>query len=271
MQVYRGMDIGTAKATPGERNRVAHHLVDLVEPETVFTVADFQQAGRRVLAGAEASGTRMLIVGGSGLHFRALVDPMEFPPSDPGLRSRLEALEPEAARERLLAADPDAAAWVALANPRRVVRALEVLELTGRTPSQRAADPGSVAVRAYQPLHPVVALGVDPGEALGERVRQRFAGMLAAGLLKEVTRLAPRLGPTASQGVGYRELLRVVSGEWELDVAVSRAIGATIDLARRQRTFHRRDPRIKWLQWDDEPGAMASAAATQLEEAGWTS
>jgi tRNA dimethylallyltransferase len=90
-------------------------------------------------------------------------------------------------------------------------------------------------------------------------------------LLDEVARLAPRLGPTASQGVGYRELLRVVSGEWELPVAVSRAIGATMDLARRQRTFHRRDPRIQWLQWDDDPAAVAASAAVHLEEAGWSS
>jgi tRNA dimethylallyltransferase len=187
------------------------------------------------------------------------------------VRSRVEALEPAEARERLLAADPDAGRWVALDNPRRVVRALEVLAITGRTPSQRAADPEAVAVRAYQPRHPVVPLGVDPGPGLGERIRQRFGAMLDAGLLAEVASLADRLGPTASQGVGYRELLAVVRGDAGLQDATRQAIAATTDLARRQRTFHRRDPRIQWLQWDDDPAVVAAAAAERLEEAGWTS
>ena len=116
----------------------------------------------------------------------------------------------------------------------------------------------------------MVGLGVDPGPALGDRIRRRFAAMLAAGLQSEVELLAPRLGVTAAQGVGYRELLRVVRGEWTLDQATRAAIAATASLARRQRTFHRRDPRVRWLEWDDET-ALVAAATRVLEEAGWSS
>ena len=271
MQVYRGMDIGTAKATAAERAAVTHHMIDVADPSQPYSVAEFQREGRGVLDAAAAAGKKVIIVGGSGLHFRALVDPLEFPPSDAIVRSGLEALDPQAARDRLLAADPGAATLVDLANPRRVVRALEVLELTGQVPTQRANTPAAGAVRRYESLHPVVALGLDPGAGLGERVERRFDAMLAAGLLDEVSGLAPRLGVTAAQGVGYRELLGVVAGEWDLATGRRRAVSATTALARRQRTFHRRDPRIRWLEWDDDPAPLVARAAAALEEAGWTS
>jgi tRNA dimethylallyltransferase len=271
MQVYRGMDIGTAKPSPTERAEVRHHLLDLAEPEESFSVARFQEAGRAVLTAAADAGRRLLITGGSGLHFRALVDPLEFPPADPAVRAVLEDLPKAEATARLLAADPDAGSWIDLNNPRRVVRALEVLAVTGATPSARASSPQAAAVRAYAGLWPVTALGVDPGAQLGGRVRRRFEGMVAAGLLAEVEALAPRLGVTARQAVGYRELLAVVKGDWDLDHAIRRAVDATTALARRQRTFHRRDPRVRWLQWDDDEAGMAAQAAAVLEEAGWTS
>jgi tRNA dimethylallyltransferase len=250
---------------------VPHHLIDIAEPEESFSVARFQEAGRAVLAAAAGAGRRILIVGGSGLHFRALVDPLEFPPSEPAVRAGLEHLPPAEATARLLAADSDAGKWIDLDNNRRVVRALEVLELTGATPSVRAASPAAAAVRTYAGLWPVAALGIDPGARLAARVRRRFEEMMAAGLLAEVEALAPRLGVTAAQAVGYRELLAVVRGEWGLDHAVRRAVDATTSLARRQRTFHRRDPRLRWLQWDDDEAGMATQAASALEEVGWTS
>lgn len=271
MQVYRGMDIGTAKASAAEREEIPHHLLDLADPEESFSVARFQEHGRAVLGAAAAAERRLLIVGGSGLHFRALVDPLEFPPADPEVRAVLEAMPAEEAMARLLAADPDAGRWLDLDNPRRVTRALEVLEVTGATPSARAATPTAAAVRSYAGLWPVTVLGVDPGSGLAARVQRRLGGMLAAGLVAEVERLAPRLGVTAAQAVGYRELLAVVRGEWTLEQATRRAVDATTSLARRQRTFHRRDPRVRWLQWDDDAAALAEQAAAVLEEAGWTS
>ena len=270
MQVYRGMDIGTAKPSPEERAAVPHHLIDIADPADAFSVAEFQRAGRKVIADGQSAGERILIVGGSGLHFRALVDPLEFPPSDPVIRAEIETMPLTEAVQHLLAADAQAGSLVDLANPRRVVRALEVFRTTGATPTTRSTTPEAEAIRSYRGLWPVAGIGVDPGPALGDRIRQRFVAMLAAGLQSEVELLAPRLGVTAAQGVGYRELLRVVRGEWTLDRATRTAIAATAALARRQRTFHRRDPRVRWLEWDDEPSLVAGAAAV-LEEAGWTS
>jgi tRNA dimethylallyltransferase len=271
MQVYRGLDLGTAKPTAEQLARVRHHLIDLADPAAVFSVAEFQRAGREALAGLAKRRVPALIVGGSGLHFRALVDPLEFPPHDPEVRREVEALAPGQAVAALVAADPSAARWVDLANPRRVARALEVLRLTGLTPSARAAGDPAAAVRSYRPLLPVVAVGCDPGEALRARLETRFDAMLADGLLEEVRRLAPALGPTAAQAVGYKELLPVVRGEATLGEGRSRAVAATWSLAGRQRTFFRRDPRLRWQEWDDDPARRAAAARTVFEEAGWTS
>ena len=271
MQVYRGLDLGTAKPTPAQQARVRHHLLDLADPATPFSVAEFQRAGREALAGLARGGVPALIVGGSGLHFRALVDPLEFPPHDPEVRREVEALARGEALAALLAADPAAGAVVDVANPRRVARALEVYRLTGLTPAVRAASAAAAAVRAYRPLLPVVAVGADPGEALRRRVEARFDAMLAAGLLAEVRRLALHLGPTAAQAVGYKELLPVVRGEATLEEGRSRAVAATWALAGRQRTFFRRDPRIRWQEWDDDPARRAAAARTVFEEAGWIS
>jgi tRNA dimethylallyltransferase len=271
MQVYRGMDIGTAKPTPHQQARVRHHLIDLADPAEPFAVAEFQQEGRRVLAALAARGVPVLIVGGSGLPFRALVDPLEFPPHDPEVRRAVEALAPGEAVRALVEADSGAGDRVDLANPRRVARALEIFRLTGLTPSIRASGEEAAAVREYRPLFPVVALGIDPGERLPGRVEARVDEMLAAGFLEEVRRLAPRLGVTAAQAVGYRELLAVVRGEIGLEEGRARAAAATRALAGRQRTFFRRDPRISWLEWHDDPARRAAAARAALEEAGWTS
>ena len=271
MQVYRGMDIGTAKPTAADRDRVAHHMIDLADPADPFSVAEFQAAGRAVLDDLERRGVPALIVGGSGLHFRALVDPLEFPRSEPQVRSRIDALPPAEAAARLVEADPSAGDHVDLANPRRVARALEIWETAGLTPSGRAATPEAEAVRAYRPRVPLAAAVVDPGGGLADRIAGRFDGMLDAGLLEEVRSLAPRIGRTAAQAAGYRQLLPVVRGEWTTQEGRRRAIDATRGLSARQRTFFGRDPRLVPLEWHDDPRRRSERLLVILEEAGWTS
>lgn len=256
MQVYRHMDIGTAKPTPAEQRRVPHHMIDLVDPSEPYTVAEFQRTARRLL---EDLGRTVIVVGGSGLHFRAVVDPLDFPPHDPDLRRRLEELSAGELAAELLTADPGAGSHVDLANRRRVVRAVEVLRLTGLTPSQRSRSPRGRMVQAYQSWRAFRAAGIDPGEALPDRLRVRLEGMRAAGLLDEVAALRPRLGPTASQAVGYRQLIPVVDGEVAEDEGLADAFRATLSLARSQRTFFRRDPRISWVPWHPDPEALAAA------------
>lgn len=271
MQVYRGMGIGTAKPSLAERERVPHHLVDIIEPEERFSVAEFQTAGRAALGDIDGRGRRAIVCGGSGLHFRSLVDPMTFPGHDDTERALLEDLDDAEAKARLLQADPDAGDVVDLANPRRVVRALEILHVTGETPTQRAAGKEARALRDYEAAVPFAAVGIDPGDLLPARVEGRLDGMLAAGWTDEVAALRDRLGPTARQAVGYRELARVIDGEWTLEQARERILGATTALARRQRTFHRRDPRITWIPWDDAVEVRAERCRRVMEEAGWTS
>ncbi|MCJ7725829.1 MAG: tRNA (adenosine(37)-N6)-dimethylallyltransferase MiaA [Acidimicrobiia bacterium] len=271
MQVYRGMDIGTAKPDASDRARVAHHMIDLVDPAAAYTVAEFQQAGRAVLSDLEQRGVPVLVVGGSGLHFRALVDPLEFPASDPGVRQQVDAMAAGDAVDALSSADPGAREHVDLANPRRVARALEIFRVTGATPSERAARPEAIAVRGYQPRFPLVAAITDPGDLLPGRVEMRFDAMLQRGLLEEVRGLGPRLGKTASQAVGYKQLLPVVDGRCTIEEGRRRAVDATRALAGRQRTYFGKDPRLTRLEWQDEPGQRADRLLAILEEAGWTS
>ncbi len=272
MQVYRDMDIGTAKPDAALCSRVPHHMLDLCDPEEEYSVAEFQEVGRLVMTSLRDANRPAVIAGGSGLHFRSLVDPLEFPPTDRLLRAELEAKPPADLSVELLAADPAAGEQVDLANPRRVLRAVEVLRLTGETPSGRATTDTAGAVRSYEPLHAFIGIGLDPGDRLRLRAEQRLDGMLAAGLLGEVAGLAPRLGMTASQAVGYKELLTVVAGTGDLAVARDQAVAATMALAKRQRTFFRRDPRIDWLPWDDDPAVRCDMAWSRIEEQlSWTS
>lgn len=249
MQVYRRMDIGTAKPTQAERHEVPHHMLDLVEPEEEFSVAEFQRRGRVAMEAIRERGRAVLIVGGSGLHMRALVDPLEFPPYDAAVRAEVEALDPEVARDELLAADPGAAVHIDLDNPRRVARALEVVRIGAGTPTERATSPAALAVRAYEPLIPFTGVVVDPGDGLATRARRRIDRMLKLGLVEEVAELAPRLGRTASQAVGYKELIPVVEGRLPLSSGAADVLTATLALARRQRTFFRRDPRLVEIPW----------------------
>jgi tRNA dimethylallyltransferase len=271
MQVYRGMDIGTAKPSAQDRAAVPHHLIDIVDPEQRFTVAQFQGAGRVVLDDLDARATPALVVGGSGLHFRSLVDPLTFAGHDEAIRADVETMGAEAALAALLDADAEAGEHVDLANPRRVARALEVVLLTGSTPSDRASTPEARAMRSYEARIPFAAAGIDPGEALVARIERRLDRMLEAGWFAEVQALQHRLGPTASQAVGYRHLVRAARREWPLADAVRRARDATTSLARRQRTFHRRDPRITWVEWHDDVATLSARVTRALEEAGWTS
>ncbi len=250
MQVYRGMDIGVAKPSGLMQARVRHHLIDLVDPHESFTVAEFQKRARSVIA---ASTVPLIICGGSGLHFRAVVDPFTFPPHNPEVRAFLDRLAPDAARARLLEADPESGHHLDLGNPRRVTRALEVLSLTGCAPSERAEEQLRSQVDNYEPMIPFRAVGLDPGECIRARVAARLQMMRRDGFLEEVAGVAGRMGVTASQAVGYRQLLAVVRGEITEEEGFQQAERATLALVKRQRTYFRRDPRIQWLAWSSDP------------------
>ena len=259
MQVYRGMDIGTAKVPPAARQGIAHHGIDLVDPWEDYSVARFRAAVGAVLADLAARGRRALLVGGTGLFTRAVLDDLAIPPCDPVVRARLEA---EAARPggpavlyaRLVERDPAAAARIDPGNTRRVVRALEVMELTGRPFS--AVGPG--LGRYPPPALPVRIAGLWPSrEVLRARIHARVAAMRAAGLVEEVERLAsdPRgWSRTARQAIGYKELDAWLRGEIaDAAEAFARIERRTWAFARRQRRWFIRDPRITWVAGDPDP------------------
>jgi tRNA dimethylallyltransferase len=250
MQVYRGMDIGTAKPTMLERRGITHHLIDVAEPEDDFSAAEFRRLGRRVLS--ESRVPVLIITGGSGLHFRSLVDPMSFAPTDRELRAELEGREEGGLVEELLTVDPAARSYVDLANSRRVIRAVEIYQLTGETPSKRAGTALAEDVRRYVPEVGFEAVGIDPDGALETRVDLRLARMREGGLIDEVRRLAPRLGRTARGAVGYREIISALDDEMPMDEAFARASTNTKKLARKQRTWFQRDPRIRWIPWIED-------------------
>lgn len=265
MQVYCRMDIGTAKPTAADRERVPHHGIDLVDPAQEFSVADFQTHARSVL---EHSDGPVVIAGGSGLHFRAVVDPLQFRPHDDEVRALVEQLSDEEARSRLLEIDPSAVDYLDINNPRRVIRALEVARLTGETPTARSATSEYQDLSAYRPLFPFRAVALDAGESQSDRVEQRLASMVAAGLLDEVAGLADNLGRTARQAVGYKELLPVIAGEMTIEAGIEEARLATMRLVKRQRTYFRRDPRLTWLAWSEDPEERYRAACAALRSRG---
>jgi len=249
MLVYRDMDIGTAKPTPAERALVPHHLVDLVDPGEEFSVARFQPLARAAIAEVGGRDQVPLLVGGSGLYFHAVVDDFAFPPTDPALRARLEAEVATAGLpalyQRLQAQDPAAAARIQPANLRRTVRALEVIELTGRPFSSfRVQGAMDQPVSRYR----LTVLGLDPGpECLRARVAARVESMVAAGLVEEVRRLAERpLSRTARQALGYKELLDAMEQGTPLEEALAAVVARTRAYARRQLAWFRRDRRIQW-------------------------
>jgi len=247
MQVYRGMDIGTAKATKEEQARVPHHMLDLVDPADDFSVAEFQKQARAAVEDCEQRGVTAILVGGSGMHLRSVIDPMNFAPTDPAIRAELEALDVKALAAQLLEIDPRAADLVDLANPRRTIRALEAFRIDGRTPSSVAQSPDTKDVKSYTSIRPVKLVGLDSDDGVSERVGERLGKMFSLGLLEEVESLAGTLGRTAMQAVGYKELLPVLDGRTKLKEGAEATYRSTMALVKRQRTYFRRDPRITWI------------------------
>ncbi|MEX1249562.1 MAG: tRNA (adenosine(37)-N6)-dimethylallyltransferase MiaA [Acidimicrobiia bacterium] len=261
MQVYRGMDVGTAKPTVLERREIRHHMIDIVDPAVDYSVSEFSEAGRRILDGA---GIPLVIVGGSGLHFRSLVDPMSFAPTEPDVRRLLEENSLDTLRSELESVDAGAAQHVDIHNKRRVVRALEVFHLGGGTPSERAQTSEAERLRRYDADYEFRAFGLDPGDLSSELIARRLERMRDGGLVDEVKGLAQRLGRTARAAVGYREILDALDGKWTLDRAFEEIARNTRKLARRQRTWFQRDPRVQWIPWSEDPVQMCERIQEEL-------
>ena len=260
MQLYRGMDIGTAKPDAAERDGVPHHLLDVWHVRQTASVAEYRRLARAEIDRLRAAGAVPLLVGGSGLYLRAVLDELVFPGTDPALRARLEAELAEAGaaalHARLARVDPAAAAAVLPSNGRRIVRALEVVELTGGPFRARLPEP--------RPHYPAVVIGLDrePAE-LDRLVERRVARMWARGLVAEVEALAAdglREGPTASRALGYAQVLAQLDGELTADEARERTVRATRRFVRRQRSWFRRDPAVTWLD-AGRPDLLDTAAA----------
>jgi tRNA dimethylallyltransferase len=250
MQVYRGMDIGTAKPDAEMRQRVPHHMLDICDPSHDITVAEFQDGARGAIAAISDRGRVPILVGGSGLYYRAIVDELSFPPRQDDVRKRLEEeveeLGPEALFARLQELDPAAASKIEPGNARRTVRALEVIAITGRPFSE------NVTWNTYESIYELTSVGVTrPRDELYERIERRVDQMLAIGLVEEVERVeAGGMSRTARQALGYRQVL-----EFEPDRLRDEIVRATKRFARRQESWFRADPRIEWFDLS-EPGAV---------------
>jgi tRNA dimethylallyltransferase len=249
MQLYRGMDVGTAKLSAAERRGVPHHQLDVLDVREEASVAAYQRAARADAAAIRARGGVPVYVGGSGLYLRAALDRLEIPPTDPAVRARLEA-ELEAMGvatmyKRLKGSDPVAARAIEPNNGRRVVRALEVIELTHK--------PFSATMPTREHLEPTVMIGLrGPRPELDERIAARVRRMWDQGLLEEVRRLdglGLRQGRTASKALGYSQALAHLDGTLTAEQAIEDTIVATRKFARRQESWFRPDPRIVWLPW----------------------
>ncbi|CAN5420210.1 tRNA (adenosine(37)-N6)-dimethylallyltransferase MiaA [soil metagenome] len=261
MQVYRGMDIGTAKLPPAERRGIVHHLLDTLSVREPATVAQFQEWARPLIAELRAAGRTPVLVGGSGLYTRAILDRFEFPATDPVVRGRLEAELAEvgarAMHARLAAVDPAAAAGMEPDNGRRAVRALEVIELTGEPYA------GALPELVYADPHTVqIALEIER-PVLDARIEQRVQDMFDAGFVAEVERLLAEglaEGVTAPRAIGYRQVMAHLAGDLTLAQAHEQIVFATRRFARKQLGWWRKDPRIVWLDHDD-PALVDKAVA----------
>lgn len=259
MQLYRGMDVGTAKLSPDQRRGVPHHLLDVLEVTETATVAAYQRDARAAVDAVRARGRVPVIVGGSGLYVQAVLDDLRFPGTDPAVRARLDdelaVVGPAAMHERLADLDPAAARGILRGNGRRIVRALEVVEITGKPFAASLPRPGA-------PRHDALIVGLDRDTAtLDARIADRVDVMLDAGLVDEVRALEARGlrdGATASRAVGYREVLDLLAGEIDLDEARRRIVVATRRLVRRQRSWFRRDARVHWLDGDRSAGDLVA-------------
>lgn len=257
MQVYRRMDIGTAKPTDDDRARVPHHGVDLAEPADEFAVADFVHAASAAIDDVDRRGGRAVLVAGTGLYLRALTDPMDMPGRWPeqraALEARVQAEGSDALHRELVGLDPVAAGRMEPGNARRVVRALEVTLGSGRPFS--SFGPG---LDQYPPV-PFVQVGLRwPRPVLAERIEARVHRMVAAGLVGEVAALLAEpggLSRTACQGLGYKEVIAHLAGECSLDEAVETVIVRTRQFAVRQERWFRRDPRVRWVDIEHDPVA----------------
>jgi len=268
MQLYRGMDIGTAKLRPDERAGVPHHLLDVWDVTETASVAEYQRLARAEIDRLRAAGRVPVLVGGSGLYVRAAIDAMEFPGTDPEVRARLEeelaAQGPGALHRRLARADPQAAQAILPSNGRRIVRALEVVELTGR--------PFTANLPGHESVYDTVQFGVDvPRPELDARISARVERMWRAGLVEEVRELADaglRSGRTASRALGYQQVLAALAGECTEEQAQAETVRATKRFARRQDSWFRRDPRVRWLSGSEpDRTELPGAAEALLEEA----
>jgi tRNA dimethylallyltransferase len=252
MQLYRGMDIGTAKLPREDRRGVPHHLLDVLEVTETATVAEFQRWARAAVAECRVRGAAPILVGGSALYTRAVIDGFEFPGTEPELRARLDA--------ELAEVDPVAAARIIPTNGRRVVRALEVVELTGRPfsatlPRQEYVDAATVQI------------GIDcPRPVLDGRIEERVRRMWEAGFVDEVRTLEGRGlrdGLTASRALGYQQLLEHLAGGCTEQEAFDATVTGTRRFARRQDAWFRKDPRITWVAWDDPDRVAGAVRAVQ--------
>jgi tRNA dimethylallyltransferase len=247
MQLYQGMDIGTAKLAVPERAGIAHHLLDIWPVTQAASASEYQQLARQAIDDIRGRGKTPILVGGSGLYVRAAIDNLEFPGTDPAVRAGLEAelseVGPAALHARLAVLDPVAAAAILPGNGRRIVRALEVIQLSGR--------PFSATLPEYESVYPVVQVGVAvPRPELDQRIADRVRRMWDRGLVDEVRRLelaGLRDGRTASRALGYAQVLKFLAGEWTEDYAADQTILATRRFVRRQESWFRRDPRVVWL------------------------
>ena len=264
MQLYQGMDIGTAKEPEAARQGVPHHLLDVWPVTQTANVADYQKLARTAIEDIAARGRIPVLVGGSGLYVRAALDDLDFPGTDDGIRARLETeldrLGPAALHARLTTLDPAAAGAILPGNGRRIVRALEVIELSGR--------PFSATLPTYQQVRPAIQIGLTlPRPELDARIAVRVDQMWRAGLEAEVEGLARqglRAGKTASRALGYRQLLRHLDGECTSAEARADTIKATKRFARRQESWFRRDPRVHWLDATAPSAYLVAQARTLL-------
>jgi tRNA dimethylallyltransferase len=264
MQIYRGMDIGTAKPTPDEQRRVRHHLIDVAEPNQTFAVARFVELADAVIADAAARGVTLVATGGTPLYYKALFEGLfEGPGADPELRSRLNAQPLAALHEQLSRVDPAAASRIHANDRKRLVRALEVFELTGRPISSFQTAWTSGATR-----HPAIWFGLDWNrEALNRRINARVKQMIQQGWLDETRHLIDRhgvLSKTAAEATGYRELIDHIEGRITLDEAVEQIKIATRQLARRQIKWFRRFKDVRWLAGDQPLERLLSDVVASL-------
>jgi len=247
MQLYRGMDIGTAKLTIAQREGVPHHLLDIWPVTRTASVQEYQVLARQAIDDIRGRGRTPVLVGGSGLYVRAAIDKLQFPGTDPEVRASLERelaeVGPAVLHTRLLALDPIAAVAILPGNGRRIIRALEVIELSGQ--------PFSATLPEYESVYPVVQVGVEiPRGELDLRIAGRVQRMWRLGLVNEVrtlVRAGLREGRTASRALGYAQVLRFLAGEWTEQEAAAQTVLATRRFVRRQESWFRRDPRVVWI------------------------